>query len=48
MVGLIVVDYLVSSVPIAGDIADFFFRAYSRNLVILKRELATLENKSIL
>ena len=48
MVGLVVVDFAISSVPIAGDIADFFFRAYSRNLMILKRELATLEKQSAL
>lgn len=32
------VDFAMGEVPIAGDIADFFFRANRRNLALLKQE----------
>ncbi len=40
MVGYIIIDYVVGSIPILGDIIDFFFRAHTKNLEILKKELA--------
>ena len=32
-------DFLIGLVPILGDAADFVFRAHTKNLEILKREL---------
>lgn len=33
------VDALLGSVPLAGDVFDFFFRSNSRNLELLRRHL---------
>ena len=40
MIGNIVVDASVSSVPIAGDVFDLFWRANDKNMVILRAHLA--------
>ena len=39
MVGNLVLDAAIGVVPIAGDVADVFFRAHRRNLKLLRREL---------
>ena len=39
MVGNLVVDAALGVLPIAGDVADVFFRAHRRNLALLQREL---------
>lgn len=40
MIGNIVVDVGVSSVPIAGDVFDLFWRANDKNMAILRDHLA--------
>jgi hypothetical protein len=40
MIGNIVVDAGVSSVPIAGDVFDLFWRANDKNMAILREHLA--------
>lgn len=37
MLGNITLDYLISSIPILGDIFDFAFKANERNLRLLKQ-----------
>jgi hypothetical protein len=39
MVGNLLLDAAIGAVPIAGDVADIFFRAHRRNLKLLQREL---------
>ena len=39
MVGNLLADAAIGAVPIAGDVADVFFRAHRRNLELLRREL---------
>jgi hypothetical protein len=39
MVGNLLVDAALGAVPIAGDLADVYFRAHRRNLKLLQREL---------
>ena len=39
MVGNVGIDALIGSVPVAGDVFDFFFRSNSRNLKLLRRHL---------
>jgi hypothetical protein len=39
MIGNLVVDAAIGAVPVAGDIADVYFRAHRRNLKLLQREL---------
>lgn len=36
---LVLLDFIIGSIPIIGDAADFVFRAHTKNLEILKREL---------
>ncbi len=36
-------DYVVGSIPVVGTIFDIAFKANSRNLKLLKRELAQME-----
>ena len=40
MIKNVVIDFLVGGIPILGDIADVFYKANTRNLAILKKELA--------
>ena len=40
MVGNVVIEGVVGSVPIAGDVFDVFWRANRRNLGLLRRHLA--------
>ncbi len=40
MLGNITLDYLISSVPILGDIFDFGFKANKKNLALLKTHLS--------
>ena len=40
MVGNVVIEGVVGSVPIAGDVFDVFWRANRRNLALLRRHLA--------
>lgn len=37
------VDYVVGSIPVIGTVFDIAFKANSRNLALLKRELAQME-----
>lgn len=37
MLGNVGIDALLGSVPVAGDVFDFFFRSNSRNLKLIKR-----------
>jgi len=39
MVGNIALDYALGLVPVVGDVADFFHKANTRNLRLLKQEL---------
>jgi hypothetical protein len=39
MIGNLLVDAAVGAVPIAGDIADFYFKAHRRNLRLLQKAL---------
>jgi len=39
MVGNLVVDAALGAVPIAGDIADVYFRAHRRNLALLQKAI---------
>ena len=39
MVGNLLLDAAIGAVPVAGDVADIFFRAHRRNLRLLQREL---------
>jgi hypothetical protein len=39
MVGNVGIDALIGSVPVAGDVFDFFFRSNSRNLKLLRQHL---------
>jgi hypothetical protein len=43
MLGNIAVDALVGTVPLIGDVFDFFFKAQTRNLVLLEDWLASPE-----
>ncbi len=40
MIGNIVVDVAVSSIPLAGDVFDVFWRANDRNMSIVRNHLA--------
>jgi hypothetical protein len=39
MIGNLLADAALGAVPLAGDVADVFFRAHRRNLRLLQREL---------
>jgi hypothetical protein len=39
MVGNLLFDAAVGAVPIAGDLADVYFKAHRRNLKLLQRTL---------
>ena len=39
MIGNVAIDWLLGSVPVAGDVFDFLFRSSSRNLRIIRRHL---------
>ena len=39
MTGNVAFDWLLGSVPVAGDVFDFLFRSSSRNLRIIRRHL---------
>ena len=39
MVGNLVVDAALGVVPVAGDVADIYFKAHLRNLRLLQKEL---------
>ena len=39
MIGNLLLDVAIGAVPIAGDIADVYFRAHRRNLKLLQKEL---------
>jgi hypothetical protein len=40
MAGWVLLDMVVGQVPVAGDVADFFIRSNTKNVEILRRELA--------
>ena len=40
MVGNVAVDFAISAVPVAGWVADIFFRANMRNMTLLRGHLA--------
>lgn len=37
----IIIDFLIGSIPLLGDLADFFYKANTQNLALLKKELGT-------
>ena len=39
MVGNLLADAAIGALPVAGDIADLYFRAHLRNLKLLQKEL---------
>ena len=39
MAGNVALDYVLGLVPVVGDVADFFHKANTRNLRLLKQEL---------
>ena len=39
MIGNLLADVAIGALPVAGDIADLYFRAHRRNLKLLQREL---------
>lgn len=39
MIGNMVIDFIIGTVPLVGDVGDFFFKASQKNLLLLKREL---------
>ena len=39
MIGNLLLDAAIGAVPVAGDIADMYFRAHRRNLELLQKEL---------
>ena len=39
MIGNLLADAAIGAVPVAGDIADIYFRAHRRNLMLLQKEL---------
>ena len=39
MIANTIIDLIIGTVPIAGDIGDFFFKASERNMKLLKVEL---------
>ena len=39
MVGNLLADAALGAMPVAGDVADLYFRAHLRNLKLLQREL---------
>lgn len=39
MIFYTVADFIIGSVPIFGDVTDFFFKASTKNLELLKEEL---------
>lgn len=40
MLGNVGIDFLIGLVPLVGDYADVLFRANSRNLALIRRDLA--------
>lgn len=45
MIFYVVADLLIGTVPVIGDIADFFFKASTKNLELLKNELNIVSKK---
>ena len=43
MLGVILIDFVVGSIPILGDAFDFWYKPNTRNLRLLERELARRE-----
>ncbi len=39
MVGNLLIDTAVGAVPVAGDLFDVYFKAHTRNLKLLQKEL---------
>ena len=39
MAGNVGIDFLLGLVPVVGDVADFFHKANTKNVALLKREL---------
>jgi hypothetical protein len=39
MIGNLLADAAIGAMPVAGDVADLYFRAHLRNLKLLQREL---------
>ncbi len=42
MISNLVIDFFVGVVPVVGDVADFFFKANTKNLEILEREIGKI------
>jgi hypothetical protein len=40
MLGNVAIDFVIGEIPVAGDIADFLFKANKRNLALLREELS--------
>ncbi len=47
MLGNVVFDFLVGAVPLAGDLADMWFRANLRNVALLREYLAEQSSNTI-
>ena len=41
MAGNVGIDFVLGLVPVVGDVADFFHKANTKNLALLRRELET-------
>jgi hypothetical protein len=39
MIGNLVADAMLGAVPVAGDVADVYFKAHLRNLKLLQKHL---------
>ena len=39
MVAYTVLDFVLGTIPVIGDAADFFYKSHTKNLELLKREL---------
>lgn len=39
IIGNTVIDFIIGTVPLAGDIGDFFFKASAKNVELLRKEL---------
>ena len=47
MLGVILIDFVVGSIPILGDAFDFWYKPSTRNLRLLEQELARRERGSL-
>ena len=48
MIGNLVLDFVLGTIPIIGDIGDFFYKANIKNMEILKKHAETIEEGEII